>query len=161
MVSQQFDLNPSLARLRPALEQETSDGLALLRDLESNPICCVMLDTAVPCLFVKWRGYASSLQFHFVHESIIDLLQRHRLAKLLGDDTSLPMIHAENQAWVIDDWLPRAIAVGLRAVAHKSPIAHFGKVSVDNVKSGMAGRILLRTFESLEDARGWLKDLHV
>jgi hypothetical protein len=161
VVLQQSDSNSSLVRLRAALECETSDGLALVRDLGSNPICCVTLDKTVPCLFINWRGYARSLQFHFIHESIIDLLQRHRVAKLLGDDTSLPMIHAEDQVWVIKDWLPRAMTSGLRAIAHKSPVAHFGKVSVDNVRSGIAAKISLQTFESLDEARGWLKDVRV
>jgi hypothetical protein len=109
VVSQQSDSNSSLVRLRAALECETSDGLALVRDLGSNPICCVTLDKTVPCFFINWRRYASSLQFHFIHESIIDLLQRHRVTKLLGDDTSLPMIHAEDQVWVIGSlarWQP-------------------------------------------------------
>jgi hypothetical protein len=161
LVPQQSDSNSSLMRLRAALERETSDGLALMRDLGNNPICSVTVDKSVPCLFINWRGYASSLQFHFVHESIIDLLQWHRLTKILGDDTSLPMIHAEDQAWVIRDWLPRAMTAGLRAVAHKSPVAHFGKVSVDNVGTGIAAKISLRTFESLDEAREWLKDVRV
>jgi hypothetical protein len=161
LVSQQSDSNFSLVRLRAALERETSDGLALARDIGSNPICCITLDTSVPCIFIYWKDYASSLQFHFIHESIIDLLQRHRLTKLLGDDTSLPMIHAEDQAWVIKDWLPRAMSAGLRAVAHKSPVAYFGKLSVDNVRSGVAAKISLATFESLDEARGWLRGVGV
>jgi hypothetical protein len=56
LVSQQSDSNSSLERLRGALERETSDGLALVRDLGSNPICCVTLDKSVPCLFINWRG---------------------------------------------------------------------------------------------------------
>jgi hypothetical protein len=71
------------------------------------------------------------------------------------------MIHAEDQAWIIKDWLPRAMAAGLRAAAHKSPVGHFGKVSVDNVISGIAVKISLQTFESLDEARGWLKDVRV
>jgi hypothetical protein len=160
-VSSRPNAIPSLLRLRAALEQESGDGVALLRDLEDNPICSLTRDDDVPCLFISWRGYVSSLQFRFVHENMLVLLQQNSLRKLLGDDTNLPMIHAEDQAWVIEDWLPRATDAGLRAVAHKSPFAHFGKVSVDNVASRIRAKILLRTFERVEEAREWLRAVRV
>ena len=41
-------------------------------------------------------------------------LQQRSWHKLLGDQRSLPLLAAENQAWVLLDWLPRAARAGLQ-----------------------------------------------
>jgi hypothetical protein len=52
----------------------------------------------------------------------------------------LAMIHAEDQAWVVEDWMPRAMAAGLRVAASKSPASYFGKISVDNLIKSVRAR---------------------
>ena len=151
--------SPEVRRLRTALERESSDSLALLRDLQDNPICSVRVDETIPCLALMWKGYATSNQFRFVHENILDLLRQHRLSKIIGDDTELPMIHAEDQVWVIEDWMPRAVAAGLRAATSKSPTAYFGKMGVDNViRSVVPVAITIRSLDDLDAARAWIKN---
>lgn len=146
----------ALPSLRAALEKESSDGLALLRDLADNPICTVRIDETVPCLAVVWKQYATSKQLRFIHESMLDLLQKHGLCKVVGDDTGLTVIHAEDQRWIIEKWMPRAVAAGLRFAASKKPAAYFGKASVENVKAGAPAALVIRTFDDIDAARHWI-----
>jgi hypothetical protein len=88
-------------------------------------------------------------------------LQEHGVNKILGDDSALPTIHAEDQAWIIKDWLPRAMAVGLKATANKPPLFHFGKVSVSSVQAGLRTGLITKSLDTLEEARAWLHGVNL
>lgn len=146
----------SLRQLTELVRTESSDGAKLVSNLENNPICRVTLDATVPCLYVVWHSYATSSQLRYVHERMLEILKQQHLTKILGDDTSLALIPANDQAWIREDWLPRAAAAGLKAAASKSPYAFFGKQSVANVQSGAPPGMALRSFNSLTEAKNWL-----
>jgi hypothetical protein len=146
----------ALRQLAQWVRTESSDGAKLVSNLENNPICCVTLDESVPCLFVAWQSYATSAQLRFVHERVLELLKREQVSKILGDDSSLVVIHIDDQAWIRDDWFPRAAAAGLKVAASKRPYAFFGKRSVANVQSAAPPGVTLRSFDTLTEARSWL-----
>lgn len=147
----------SLRQLTELVRTESSDGARLASNLEDNPICRVTLDAAVPCIFVVWQRYATSAQLRFVHERLLELLHREHLTKILGDDSSLAVIHVDDQVWICEDWLPRAAAAGLKAAASKCPFAYFGKQSVANVQLGAPAGMAMRSFDSLAEAKTWLR----
>jgi hypothetical protein len=152
-------MDPSFESLRQLVATETGEGIQLTNDLADNPICSVTLDVDVPCIAVTWKRYATSAQLRFVHESIIKLLWQHRVAKVLGDDTALPTIHREDQSWIAENWMPRAVASGFRAAANKGPMSHFARVSIENVQSKAPHELTIRSFERIDDAREWLKGM--
>lgn len=147
-----------LKRLRQDLETESTDSMMLLNNLEENPICSVTCDERFSCTFVVWKQYATQTQLRFIHESILLLMKKHRINKILGDDTALPMIYGEDQNWIIEDWMPRALAAGLKAVANKKPTAHWGNVAVSGVQSRLPGSLTWRSFNDLDEARSWLQN---
>lgn len=151
----------SLEQLTRLLEQESADGAALLRNIGDNPICCVSYDASVPCLVVVWRGYATSTQLRFVHERILELLEEHRVAKILGDNSGLPTVHADDQKWLIENWMPRAKAAGLRAAAAKQPVSYFGRLAINTLHSAMPAGVIARSFGQLDDARRWLETVAI
>jgi len=145
-----------LRELRARIEVESKDGFQLLENLEQNPICSVSLDEEIPAIVVIWKRYATSGQLRFIHESILELLKKHRLERILGDDTALPTIHHEDQSWIVEDWMPRAISAGLKAAASKSPSSYWGKISVDAIQAIAPHGLVLRSFSDLTAAREWL-----
>jgi hypothetical protein len=70
--------------LKQLIENESSDGRALARNLADNPICTVTRDDSVPRLFVQWKGYATSAQIRFIHECLIDVIEGHGVSKSLA-----------------------------------------------------------------------------
>ncbi|MBL8268025.1 hypothetical protein [Steroidobacter sp.] len=148
-----------LRQLTETVRTESSDGARLVSDLKNNPICRVTLDQAVPCISLTWGRYATSAQLRFVHECVLELLKREGLGKILGDDSALAVIPVDDQAWLCEDWMPRAAVAGLKAAASKSPQAFFGKQSVANVQSGAPPEIALRSFDTLDEARAWLQSV--
>lgn len=114
-----------LRQLTEVVRTESSDGARLVANLADNPICRVSVDAAIPCVVLVWGRYATSAQLRYVHECVLDLLRRQALHRILGDDTALAVIPVDDQAWLRDDWLPRALAVGLKAAASKCPKGFF------------------------------------
>lgn len=154
--SQDAQATDSLRQLRELVRTESSDGARLVSNIEDNPVCRVSLDPSVPCIVVVWQRYATSAQLRFVHEHLLELLRREHLSKILGDDSSLAVIHVDDQVWLREQWMPRAAAAGLKTAASKIPYAFFGKQSVANVISGAPPGMTLRSFDTLVDARSWL-----
>ncbi|MEJ0069873.1 MAG: hypothetical protein WDO24_15430 [Pseudomonadota bacterium] len=147
----------NLDRLRIELAAESADSRALVDDLQNNPVCSVSVEEAVPCVLVVWHRYATSAQLRFVHETIIELLTRHGLSKVLGDDTQLSALPAEDQRWIRDDWLPRAVAAGLKTAASKRSSHHFGQVALEALQTKLRGKLLINTFDDFQAARQWLQ----
>ncbi|WP_027580221.1 hypothetical protein [Bradyrhizobium sp. Ai1a-2] len=149
----------SLAELKRIIEGESIDGIHLLNSPHDNPICSLSYDENIPCIAVVWRKYATSAQLRFVHEIILNMLTQHAADRILGDDSDLPIVHAEDQRWIVEDWLPRARAAGLKAVATAVSLTFFGKVSIGSIHSKLAKEIAIKDFHNIHSARMWLGGL--
>jgi len=149
----------SLEQLKRMVKRESIDGAKLLENPNDNPICSLCYDEANRCVIIVWRRYATSAQYRFIHEVIIQMLQQHQASKILGDDADLPVVHAEDQQWMIEDWIPRAKAAGLKAVAANRSLSFFGRLTIGSVQAKMAGQIAIMTFPTIHLARDWLRSL--
>lgn len=148
----------SLEQLRRLVEQESIDGVKLLEKPNDNPICSLCYDKAIRCVTIVWRRYATSVQYRFIHEVIIQMLQQHQASKILGDDSDLPVVHAEDQQWIIEDWIPRAKAAGLKAVATNPSLSFFGRLAIGSIQARMASEIAVKTFPNIHLASNWLRN---
>lgn len=137
-----------------------SGSAALARNIENNPICAVSYEGAVPCLFVQWRGRANSSHIRYIHESLLRLIEKHRVSKILGDDADLTAIPPADQEWIVSDWMPRAIAAGLKAAASRMPNRYNARTSVKRILSEVPDCLSIRTFESLREAKDWLRGIY-
>jgi hypothetical protein len=142
--------------LREKLRQDTRDSFQLLENFWDNPICSIIHDEANHCITVVWKQYASQVQLRYIHESLLMLICKHRVYKILGDDTALPAIPSEDRFWIIDKWFPRAVECGLRFAASKRPASYFGKLAVGHIQSAAPVGIECRSFEQLYEAKEWL-----
>jgi hypothetical protein len=147
-----------LVELARMVEAESHDGTLLVKNLHDNPICVIRYDEEVRCVEVVWRKYATSAQLRYIHEVILLMLAQHGAEKILGDDTDLPIVHAEDQRWIVEDWLPRARAAGLQAAATTVSMTFFGRVAIGAVQSRLARDIRVKNFGTIHSARSWLKN---
>ena len=134
-------------------------GLKISPKPNFSSVCNVVFDSAVPCIAVLWKCYVTSPQLREVHEHILQLLRVHQVHFILGDDTALPVILAEDQRWIAQDWMPRAQAVGLKAIASKRSSSYFGQLSVQCVQSIAPAGLAFRSFDKMEDGRAWLRSV--
>jgi hypothetical protein len=84
-----------LRELREKLRQGSRESFRLLENFWDNPICRIMHDQANRCIMVVWRQYATQIEFRYIHEKLLSLICKHRVYKILGDDTALPAIPSE------------------------------------------------------------------
>jgi hypothetical protein len=149
----------SLDELRQLVERESHEGALLLKNPHDNPICKLRYDEDVRCIEVIWRKYATSAQLRYVHEMILSMLVQHGAEKILGDDADLPIVHAEDQRWIVEEWLPRARANGLKVASTTVSMTFFGRMAISAVQSRLAHDLQIRNFGSIHAARSWLKGL--
>ncbi len=145
-----------LRALRERLRQDTRDSFQLLSNFWDNPICTIIHDEARHCIMVVWKQYATQIQLRYIHENLLTLICKHRVDKILGDDTALLAIPSEDRFWIIDEWFPRAQQCGLRFAASKKPVSYFGKLSISQIQSAAPAGIECRSFEQLHEAKEWL-----
>jgi hypothetical protein len=149
----------SLTNLGRIVERESHDGVLLLQNPYENPICRLGYDQEVRCIEVVWRKYATSAQLRYIHEVILAMLVQHKAEKILGDDTDLPIVHAEDQRWIVEEWLPRARAAGFKAVATKVSMTFFGRVAIGSIQSKLGRDVQIRNFRNIHSARSWLRTI--
>ncbi len=119
--------------------------------------CAVSYDTEVPCVVMTWKGYATSAAFREGNAQVLDLIRQHHTSRLLGDIKEFVLIGAEDQAWLSQVWIPRAMTAGLRTVAMVTPIFYFNRVAVENVGQKLdPNALVLQYFDDRDAARGWL-----
>jgi hypothetical protein len=142
------------------METESTAKPALVYDFVDDPACSVTYDESLSCIFVVWKQVApSSAQLRFVHECILQLLRKRGACKVLGDDTALITLQAEDRSWIVRDWMPRALAAGLKFAASKTPESYSGKASVRSVQAAFPAGLVTRTFDDVADARRWLQSV--
>jgi hypothetical protein len=146
-----------LRELREKLRQDSRDSFQLLENFWDNPICSIIHDEVSHCIIVVWKQYATNIQLRYIHESVLTLICKHRVYKILGDDTALLAIPSEDRFWIIDQWFPRAMECGLRFAASKRPDSYFGKLAISQIQSAAPVGIECRSFEQLQEAREWLE----
>jgi hypothetical protein len=125
--------------------------------MAGEEVCTVRHDAEVPCVVMIWRGYATSAEFRAANERVLSVLAETRSTKLLGDVSHFVLIGMEDQAWLNTNWIPRAMAAGLRHVALIQPTYYFNKVAVETVGKNLdPERLSLSYFGDIASARDWL-----
>lgn len=119
--------------------------------------CAVSFDAETPCIVMHWRGYATKAQFRAGNERVLEAIRTHRSDRLLGDIVDFVLIGAEDQRWLNDNWIPRAIEAGLRRVALVQPSFYFNRVAVESVMEKLdPAKLDVGYFSELAAARSWL-----
>ncbi|MES2565601.1 MAG: hypothetical protein V4565_01965 [Bacteroidota bacterium] len=109
---------------------------------------------------MEWSGYANSTQFREGTEKMFEELTAHKSTKVLGNIKDMVLISAEDQLWLHEQFLPRAIAGGFKAIALVRPIHYFNNVAIESIVFKINQDALnVQVFNNLEDAKYWLKNL--
>jgi hypothetical protein len=118
----------------------------------------IYFDRDINSVVMEWDGYATSAEFKEGTELMLNTLIRHNTFKVLADIKDMILIGVEDQQWLIDQFLPRAIEFGFKAIAIVKPDSYFNKVAVESVSYKVdKDKLEIMFFDNAEQAKEWLR----
>lgn len=104
-----------------------------------------------------WTGYANSAQFRQGTETMLEELIHHNKEKVFGDIREMVLISQDDQNWLAEQFVPRAVRHGMRFLALVRPTYYFNKVAVETVAYKVNDeKLRIRFFNDPEEAKDWL-----
>ncbi|MES1214349.1 MAG: hypothetical protein ABUT20_02435 [Bacteroidota bacterium] len=117
----------------------------------------VYFDEQKNMVVMKWYGYCTSGEFRDGTELMLETLIKNKASKVLADIREMDLIGQEDQHWLENNFLPRAITAGFKKIAIVQPQSYFNKVAVECISRKINKEQLTLEFrENIEEAVGWL-----
>ena len=93
--------------------------------MEANTtIYNIYFDKEIDSVVMDWDGYATSEQFKEGTELMLDTLIKNKANKVLADIKDMVLIGREDQIWLDENFLPRAIKAGFKAITTIDPFEY-------------------------------------
>jgi SpoIIAA-like len=123
---------------------------------ETPPVYNVYFDEAQKAVVMEWNNYATTEKFREGTELMLNELISHHSSKVLANIKNMTLISSEDQKWLEEMFLPRAIRFGFRSIAIVKPKSYFNQVAIDNVTHKIGTRLNMGFFDTAEEAKAWL-----
>lgn len=107
--------------------------------------------------------YQPTIHGKYVREELnagIELLKKYGASKWLSDNHLFNDLPKEDNRWINEDWLPRAIDAGWKSWALVVPESDLGRMNMTQFVNQFADMgVLVRVFTNADDAMTWLIDV--
>jgi hypothetical protein len=120
-------------------------------------VASVKWDEDGQLVLVEWQGWANSTEFSELLEAEIVALRKHKGSRMLADCRRQKGLSAADQARANEQWLPRALAAGLKRFAVVVPASGLAQANLkERLGKAPAAAVEIAYFETAEAARDWL-----
>jgi hypothetical protein len=129
---------------------------AVLRDADAYTI---EYDSELDAVAHTWEEFTSGQEFRDACEELLDCIEQRDTDKVLVDTSGIQAHDDEDQAWLQQDWIPRAIDAGMQ---------YAGMVHSDSVISEMDMEEFMEMVadipyepmmtDDIDEARSWLAE---
>lgn len=118
----------------------------------------VTFDAESNCVVMKWEGYSTSREFRQGTETMLNMVILHKTGYVLADVENMVLISQDDQKWLENDFLPRAISSGFSALAVIKPKYYFNKIAVEEISYKVdKNKLPICFFDNVKEAKQWLK----
>ena len=126
---------------------------------ENTIVYYIYFDRDKEHVVMEWNGYANSNEFRTGTEKMLNELEQHKASKVLADIKNMVLIAQNDQAWLLDYFIPKAIERGFKQIAIVKPDHYFNQVALDTI-AAQTGRytLLMEFFDDRASAEEWLSD---
>ena len=120
-------------------------------------VAVVTWDATLRAVHIEAQGWANTTEGRAVLDAAIRALTEHNGSRFLYDGLNMKVIKQEDQDWIAQDWMPRALAAGLRHTAMVVPKSGLAMMNVDDIAASVPDNESdVRYFSSVAKARQWL-----
>jgi hypothetical protein len=114
-------------------------------------------DEANGWIYNEWKGEVTVDEVIDACKVSIEYLEEQKSSKILNDNSQLKGSWDEANEWIAQNWMPRALAAGLKKFAHIISPDVFGALSAEELVT-KASDFEMRIFDNRADAEAWLKE---
>ena len=125
----------------------------------------ILWDPELGAVHMQWLDPVGGAPYRDGLDEGLRVLVDKGAERWLADLRWLGVLSRADEAWVNDEWLPRATQAGLRLMAIVSPESSKAQVSIRELLLGSSVQeilgseaIITQSFEAVEDARRWLEE---
>lgn len=127
-------------------------------DLRDGSSCTLDYDEAQGWLRAVWLGYVDPREAYNGAARFLDAIEEIRCPYLLNDNSGLVGPWFDSVEWLRQVWVPRAVALGLRYIAHVAqPQDLLDDATLPQSPFGDALRLQL--FDDVASAEEWLRGI--
>lgn len=112
-------------------------------------------DAQINCVTMQWQGLVSLNKMKVGAGQILQLLKEKQAKKFLNNEQAAEGLEFDKQDWVINEWFPQVVDLGLQLYAIVVSADYFDKIP-QNQKNNTVGNLKIQYFDSLEKAKEWL-----
>ncbi len=87
----------------------------------------------------------------------LDMCEKYGLS-MINNNSNLSGSWDHANDWIAEEWLPRALRIQLKKLAHIVSPDIFTALSFEEMQQNIAGQILSKTFQDIKSAEDWLKE---
>lgn len=128
--------------------------------LPDSPTYQIYYNPVLASVVMEWQGYASSREFREGSEKMLTLLLENKASSVLADLTRMKLIALQDREWILQSFLPRLLAAGLRAIAFVRSHDYYNQLSIGTVVYEIEpSQLAVEYFYSVPEAESWLKSL--
>jgi hypothetical protein len=120
-------------------------------------VASVRWDADAQAVVVEWDGWANSSEFAALLDAELRALQENHGSRLLADCRRQKVLNPKDQDRANREWLPRALAVGLKRFAVVVPASVVADINLrDSLDKAAPGALQVEYFATFEEARSWV-----
>jgi hypothetical protein len=126
-----------------------------------TPYVLIRWDGDGPWVYVKWKAWANSSEYRAAQEVVILALRENHASRNLVDSTDRRVVSDDDQKWLVENWMPRAVAAGRRFTAIVMPTSALGRTIAENIDNyGRSKDNTIEHFETVKAASAWLSTVN-
>lgn len=115
-------------------------------------------DTVNNWIYNNWLGYVSPNNVKLGSLAVLEAFQEYKTPYGLNNNIELVGRWDESVDWIEKEWMPKAVAAGLRCYAHVANKESFAAPSAAAMQSRSQDMFDMRVFDNLESAKKWLRE---
>ncbi len=120
-------------------------------------VATVSWERAGELVLVEWVGWANSAEFAALLDAEVQALIKHRGSRLLADCRRQRVLSPAEQDRADREWLPRALAAGLKRFAIVLPKSALAAMNLqDRLRKVPGAQLDVAYFDGLDGAREWI-----